>query len=183
MDFAAHISYRQEYSKRKVLIMRIIRYLQAGYLLHLMAIISIFMAFFFGKEFVLLQKSDAGLWKLLLFGYASTYFLTLILFSQFDARSRYQNYKMVKDKFFEYGFDPRLLKPFVFSRCQRDAIGVAARDMKFGKAWRKLTHQMGFRWYHLLPDLIVRSPRILFTKEYWRKTLLVKTYHSKYFLW
>lgn len=163
--------------------MRVIRYLQTGYLLHLMAVFSIFMAYFFGKELLMIWKSGESLWKQILLGYASIYFVTLIFFSQFDARSRYQNYKMVKDKMFQYGFDARLLRPFAYSRCQRDAIGVAARELEFDKAWKKLTFEYGFRWYHLLPAIVIRSPKVLFTKEYWKKTLFVKTYHSKYFLW
>ena len=163
--------------------MRIIRYFQTGILLHLMAIFSIFMVYFTGKEFLILFKSSGSLWKLLLYGFASTYFITLFFFSQLDARSRYQNYKMVKDKFAEYGFDARLLKPFMYSRCQRDAVGVATRELKYLREWKKLTHTLGFRWYHLLPTMIVRNPHILFTINYWSKTLFVRTYHSKYFLW
>ena len=163
--------------------MRIIRYLQTGSLLHLMAVFSILMAYVFGKGFLVLMESDGGTGKLILYAYLCTYFITLIFFSQLDARSRYQNYKMLKDKFYEYGFDPRLLKPFVYSRCQRNAIGVAARELDFENAWRQLIYKLGFRWYHLLPYFIVRKPGILFTKAYWSKTLFVKTYHSKYFLW
>lgn len=183
MELTAHISYRQVYSARKVMLMKMIRYLQTGYLLHLMGIFSMGMFYFFGKGFLIQMESEADLWKLILFGYATLYFFTLIFFSQFDARSRYQNYKMIKDKFYEYGFDARLLKPFIFSRCQRDAISVAAREFSFEKEWKRLTYKSGFRWYHILPRIIVRRPQMLFTKEYWSKTLFVKTYISKYFLW
>jgi hypothetical protein len=165
------------------MVMRIVRYIQTGYLLHLMGLLSILMAYIFGKQFLIFLKDDAQLWKIILVGYATAYFFTLIFFSQFDARSRYQNYKMMKDKFFEYGFDARLLKPFIYSRCQRDAIAVAAREFEFGEKMRKLAYDSGFRWYHLLPAMVVRRPRILFSKEYWSKTLFVKTYLSKYFLW
>jgi hypothetical protein len=183
MDFAANTSYQQAYSGRKILLMRIIRYSQTGFLLHLMAIFSIYMVYVFGKGFLILLKNDENLWRLLLFGGAGTYFFTLIFFSQLDARSRYQNYKMVKDKLYTYGFDRRLLKPFIYSRCQRDAIAVAVRELEFGREWKKLTYQYGFRRYHLLPTIIIQSPKVLFTRSYWSKTLFVKTYHSKYFLW
>ncbi|MEJ2596367.1 MAG: hypothetical protein P8100_14860 [bacterium] len=183
MELSAHISYRQIYSERKVLLMRVIRYIQTGYLLHMMGLFSILMVYFFGKGFLIQLKSGEAVWKLILFGYASLYFFSLVFFSQFDARSRYQNYKMIKDKFYEYGFDARLLKPFIYSRCQRDAIAVAAREFDFGMELRRLTFASGFRWYHVLPTLILKRPRVLFTKEYWSKTLFVKTYLSKYFLW
>lgn len=163
--------------------MNVVRYLQTGYLLHLMGLSSIILFFLFGKVFLFHWNSGAGVGKLILSGYASSYFFTLIFFSQLDARSRFQNYKMVKDKFYEYGFDARLLRPFMYSRCQRDAILVAAKEFKFEKAWKNLTLTSGFRWYHLFPTIIVRRPGVLFTKSYWSKTLFVKGYHSKYFLW
>lgn len=183
MDLIAHSSICETNSARKVVFMRILRYLQVGYLLHLMAVLSIFLFIYFGKEFLVLWKSNDGFLKLFLHGFGSGYFFTLIFFSQFDARSRYQNYKMVKDKFFEYGFDKRLLKPFVYSRCQRDAIQVAATDLNHSSEWQQLIRNWGFRWYHILPHIVVRSPKVLFTKDYWNKTLFVKTYHSKHFLW
>jgi hypothetical protein len=148
-----------------------------------MAIFSIFMVYFLTRKFLVLLNNGENTWTLILIGYAVMYFFTLIFFSQLDARSRYQNYKMAKDRLFYYGFDARLLKPFVYSRCQRDAIGLAACDLEFKKEWEQFTHELGFRWYHLLPDILIRNPRLLFTKDYWIKTLFVNTYHSKYFLW
>ena len=183
MEFAAHISFRPDYSGRKVVAMKVIRYLQTGYLLHLMCVFSVIMFFYFSRVFLNHWISGAGPGRLILTGYAGSYYFSLIFFSQLDARSRYQNYKMVKDKFFQYGFDARLLKPFMYSRCQRDAILVAAKEFQFEKTWRELTHSSGFRWYHLLPTMIVRRPLILFTRSYWNKTLFVKAYRSKYFLW
>lgn len=163
--------------------MNVIRYLQTGYLLHLMGLFSMALFFLFGKAFLFHWNNGASVGKLIFFGYATAYFFTLIFFSQLDARSRYQNYKMVKDKFYEYGFDARLLRPFMYSRCQRDAIRVAAKEFKLEGVWKQLTHTSGFRWYHLLPTIILRRPGVLFTKSYWSKTLFVKRYYSKYFLW
>ncbi len=183
MDFAAHISYRPAYTGIKVVRMRFLRFLQAAYLLHLMAMFSIIMVFFFGKRFLNLLEDGGRIWNYILYGFAGLYFLTLIFFSLFDARSRYQNYKMAKDRLFQYGFDTRLLKPFMYSRCQRDAIRAAAKDLNLEKEFKQLTYKMGFRWYHILPYIVVQNPLILFTKDYWNKTLFVRTYHSKYFLW
>lgn len=160
-----------------------LRYLQTGYLLHLITIFSVLMVYFLGAQFyeVIITVGNAG--QKLIFGYLTTYFFSLIFFSQLDARSRYQNYKMVKDKLFEYGFDFRLLRPFIYSRCQRDAIMVAAIEMNFFDDWKKMIHSLGFRWYHVLPHLVIRKPMILLTRDYWNKTLFVKNYQSRYFLW
>lgn len=163
--------------------MRVIRYLQTAYLLHLMALASIFLSYYFTKEFLLHWENTGSYWKLILYGICAIYFFTLILFSQFDARSRYQNYKLAKDRLFKYGFDSRLLKPFMYSRCQRDAIASAARDLKLQKEWKQLNNEFGFRWYNILPLIVKRNPLLLFSKNYWSKTLFVRTYHSKYFLW
>lgn len=183
MEFAAHICYQADYSDRRVILMRIIRYIQTGYLLHIMGVLSIMLTCFFLKKFLILLFNDGNTGSLILNGYASFYFFTLIFFSLLDARSRYQNYKMAKDRLFKYGFDKRLLKPFMYSRCQRDALRAAARDLNYGREWEQLRLELGFRWYHILPHLVVRHPGMLFTKKYWSKTLFVSTYYSKYFLW
>lgn len=183
MELVAHISQKEVYSGRKVLIMRLIRYLQIGYLLHGITIVSLALTILFAKMSLFQISPETDPFRLALYLFLTLYFLSLIFFSQLDARSRYQNYKLVKDKLFEYGFKIRLLKPFVYSRCQRDAISVAANELQYHTEWKQLILHLGFKWYHVLPHLVVREPRILFTREYWDKTLLVKTYHSKYFLW
>lgn len=160
-----------------------LRYLQTGILLHFITICSVLLAYLLGAKLIEIINSGGTKMQMLLFGFFTGYFFSLIIFSQLDARSRYQNYKMVKDKLFEYGFDIRLLKPFVYSRCQRDAIKVATVELNFYAEWKKMIHSLGFRWYHILPHFVVKNPLILFTKEYWDKTLFVKTYQSKYYLW
>lgn len=183
MESVAHISFKGVHPVSKIYLMRTLRYLQAGYLLHLITVASIFLFFAFGKKFMFLLENGGSMGSLLLFGYLTLHAFTLPFFSQLDAHSRYQNYKMVKDKIFYYGFDKRILKPFVYSRCQRDAISVAAYEMQYGNEWKSLIYSLGFRWYHILPHMIVRNPLILLTKQYWNKTLFVKHYRSKYFLW
>jgi hypothetical protein len=183
MEIITHTYHQTSFSGLKVFAMRTLRFLQTTYLLQLMSIASIALFFISLKAVLFLIKNAGTPGQMLLFGYLTAYFFTLIFFSQLDARSRYQNYKLVKDKFYEYGFDIRLLKPFVYSRCQRDAIAVAVREMHFSKEWRQFTGHLGFRWYHILPYLVVRNPGMLFTRDYWAKTLFVKTYRSKYFLW
>jgi len=183
MELITQTYHPTSYSGVKVFIMRAMRFFQTTYLLQLMTIASVFLFFMTGKELLFLIDNGGVAWQILLFGYLTAYFFTLIFFSQLDARSRYQNYKLLKDKFYEYGFDIRLLKPFVYSRCQRDAIAVAVREMRFEKDWKQFTGHLGFRWYHILPYLVIRNPNILFTRDYWNKTLFVRTYRSKYFLW
>ena len=109
--------------------------------------------------------------------------LLLLLFSQADARSRFQNYKQAKDLLYENGFDQRIIRLFTGSRCQRDAVRVAACDLGMGRQINAYFHAQGFRFYHLLPGFIFKRPGLLLTRKYWQKTLFENTYTSKYFLW
>jgi hypothetical protein len=119
----------------------------------------------------------------LLFGYFSLYGFTLPFFAELDARSRYQNYKLAKDKLYEYGFQDRVMKPFMYSRCQRDAVQVAANNLHFNDECKEFYKRYDFKWYHIIPRIIIQEPKRLFTKSYWKHTLLVASYKSKYFLW
>lgn len=111
------------------------------------------------------------------------YFASLVLTTQFDAYSRYQNYKMAKDLMHQYGFRKNLIKIFSKSRCQRDAFAEAARSLGYKKEIDNYFYTIGFRWYHILPVIILKKPTVLLTKEYWISTLFVSNYKSKYFYW
>jgi hypothetical protein len=106
-------------------------------------------------------------------------FISLPVFAQLDARSRFQNYKLIKDQLYLYGFNPRIMKLFIRSRCQRDAAITAAQESGMGKQCKNFFRNNGYRWYHLLPDAVVSKPGTLLTKNFWMITLFVKTYHSR----
>jgi hypothetical protein len=112
-----------------------------------------------------------------------SYFSSLVLTTQFDAYSRYQNYKMAKDLMYQYGFKKNLIKIFSNSRCQRDAFAEAAKSVGYKKEIDNYFYSVGFRWYHILPVIILKKPTVLLTKEYWITTLFVANYKSKYFYW
>src|SRR5882672_5712043 len=107
-------------------------YVRTGYLLHLVTLLEVVILctlFIKLDIYEWIQKGN-GLLKLgLLFP-----FISFPIFSQLDARSRYQNYKMLRDHFYFYGFHPRIVKPFIKSRCQRDAVIAAAKDLGFAEA-------------------------------------------------
>jgi len=92
---------------------------------------------------------------------------------------RYQDYKLVKDSLYIYGFQKRILKPFVKSRCQSDAAKTAASELGMSNQYREYSKSIGYKWYHLFPDVIFKNPAILFTKNFWSSTLFAKTYHAK----
>jgi len=165
-----------------VYLMRFIVFLRIAYLLHLMAIGG-FLLFYYAGQYAL-QIYPEGNWsQFYLFAFISLYGLSLPFFAEFDARSRYQNYKLVKDKLHEYGYEKRLLKPFVFSRCQRDAVQVAAKQLDYEKECLSFFYESGFRWFHIFPRILIVHPKTILTKKYWKQTLFVAHYKSKYFLW
>jgi hypothetical protein len=152
-------------------------YLKLGYLLHLVTmaelllLVSCFIHFDILKwlldDFVVLKSCSL------------IAFVTAPIFPQCDARSRYQNYKQVKDHLYIYGFNPRIIKPFSFSRCQRDAVIAAAEELGMEKECIQYFKEQGHRWYHLLPDFLYQKPGYLFQKAFWHNTFFAKYYQSK----
>jgi hypothetical protein len=90
---------------------------------------------------------------------------------------------MAKDLLYQYGFKNALIRVFSKSKCQREAIVEAGNSLGFKKEVNDYFYSMGFRWYHILPDIIVKKPQTFFTKEYWLSTFFVSNYKSKYFYW
>jgi hypothetical protein len=106
-------------------------------------------------------------------------FVTAPIFPQCDAWSRYQNYKQVKDHLYIYGFQPRIIKPFSFSRCQRDAVITAAEELSLEKECTNYFLKQGHHWYHILPDFLYHKPGYLFQKAFWLNTFFAKYYQPK----
>lgn len=156
---------------------RIISYLRAGCLLHLITLFE--MVFFSGLYFTFdifsWLKSDFLFLKLV----ALSPTVCMPLFAQLDARSRYQDYKLVKDHLHVYGFQRRILKPFLKSRCQRDAAKAAASELGMSQQCEDYFKGRGYKWYHIYPDMIFTRPELLLTKNFWLTTLFAKTYHPK----
>lgn len=169
-------------SRFYIWLMRARMYLLVGRMLHLMFVFGVVIFFIAGG--IALQYYTEGQYFLAgLFGYFCFYGFTLPFFSQLDARSRFQNYKQAKDKIYEHGFQARIIKPFVYSRCQREAVLMASKSLNKEKECLQLFRSMGFRWYHMLPRILIQHPSFFFTRKYWEITLFSATYKSSYFLW
>lgn len=152
-------------------------YIRAGILLHIVTFIEILILVLLYEQLhidIWLQ-SDAYFLKHIL----SVWLITFPLFPQFDAYSRYQNYKQLVDLFYTNGFDVRFVKPFIKSRCQRDAVMAAAQDLGYEKQCRNLFKTHGYHWYHLFPDVMFVNPKYLFSKNFWVTTFFTKRYVSK----
>ncbi len=152
-------------------------YLKAGILLHIMTLIELItlasLSIFYDPS----QWLNEG--NLLFKSLILIVFISLPIFAQLDARSRFQNYKLVKDYLWQYGFEPRIIKLFIRSRCQRDAVLTAASELGMQTQCKTFFKNQGYKWYHLFPDKIFSKPGFLFTKHFWSQTLFAKTYYSK----
>ena len=158
-----------------------LRYLKVGRFLHIMTLISLTI---FGWSFSYLEVSNS-IFDLIHFLYLflSLFGITVAIISQLDAFGRFQNYKQLKDKFYEYGFNLRLIRPFMFSKCQRDAILVASEDFDSKDKVKLYFYEKGYRWYHVLPDVFVDNPLLIFKMEFWNKILFTKYYEFQNYHW
>jgi hypothetical protein len=163
---------------KSIVLSRIWSYLLVGRLLHLITIIEIVGIFVFLPIIFRIETNHSvGLFCLKI--YLAGYLLSLPFFSQLDARSRFQNYKQIKDQFYTYGFNSRILNPVLKSRCQRDAALISAKELGMYDSCKSFFHDHGYRWYHIIPDFVFRRPQFLVTKYFWRTTFFAPTYQSK----
>jgi len=107
----------------------------------------------------------------------------LVIFALLDARSRLQDYKKAKDLFMENSFKPRVANLFIHSKCQREAVRIAAMDLGHINSLDRYYREKGYRWYHIIPDFALKRPSLILTPRYWKKTLFAPNYSSLYFLW
>lgn len=152
-------------------------YWKLGYLLHLMTIAELYIIVICFQNFDIIEWIQQGYAvpkSILLFQ-----FVTAPIYPQCDARSRYQNYKQVKDHLYLYGFQSRIVKPFSFSRCQRDAVLAAAEELGMEKQCKEYFIAQGHYWYHILPDFLFHHPAYLFHKAFWLNTFFAKYYKAK----
>lgn len=91
---------------------------------------------------------------------------------QADALSRFREYQRVRAILSRYGFRRRALRPVSTSRCQRDAALLAAEESGVRQQARRYFRDLGYRWYHILPDRIVSNPLYFFHPDFLKATFL-----------
>src|SRR6476661_5769662 len=143
----------------------IISYLKVGYLLHIITLIELFVSFvlFYFLDIPSWFVNDPTPMKIVVLSPLAV----LPLMAQLDVRSRYQNYKLIKDYLYIYGFKTRILRPFLKSSCQRDAAKVAADELGMLSQCQQYFKSNGCRWYHLVPDIVLKKPSVLLTRNFW----------------
>ncbi len=163
-----------------MILKRIERYFRVGILLHSIALMSLLIALFVSQYIRLSYRNDNFLASIL-FLWLTAFILSITILAELDVRSRYQNYKQIKDQIFENGYQTRIMKPMLKSRCQRDAAILAARESGLESRLRSYFSVHGYRWYHVIPDFVFSNPQFFFSKYFWMTTFFVKKYNSKHF--
>lgn len=153
-------------------------YLLSGRLLHFITFLELILIYF-ALPLVLKINTDNSILMLLLQFWLVGYLLSLPVLSQLDARSRYQNYKQIKDQLYIYGCNTLIFQPVLKSRCQRDAALISAKELGLYKFCDDIFKKNGYRWYHLLPDFVFKKPQFLITKYFWASTFFAPTYKAK----
>lgn len=98
--------------------------------------------------------------------------LTVGLFAMADGMSRYREYRRIKAMLLRFGYSERILEPLARSRCQRDAALLAAREAGHGDCARAYFTALGYRWYHILPDSVMRNPLAFLRPSFLRSSFL-----------
>ena len=94
--------------------------------------------------------------------------LISIILSQLDALSRYREYKRAKKFFTLNGIKYSFLRVKMYSRCQRDAIIQAAKELNLQEKVKEFYKLMGYKWYNIVPDRIMDNPFFVFTSKFWK---------------
>lgn len=97
------------------------------------------------------------------------------VFAEFDAKSRFSEYKRVKSLLDRYGWNEKVIKPLLYSRCQRDAGRLAASQLGYGDEVKEFYKDKGYSWYHIIPDYLIENPKYFFDKDFWKASFFQKT--------
>ncbi len=157
---------------------KIIVYMRTGRFLHIITLMELILIFIMVPILFRIDTSQ-DLFLTILRYFAIAFLVSLPVSSQLDAWSRYQNYKQIKDQFFIYGFDIRILKPVLKSRCQRDAALISASELGLKKECANYFKKHGYRWYHIIMDFVFQYPLFFFSAYFWRTTFFTPYYKQK----
>lgn len=120
----------------------------------------------------LAQLADGESARALAFACWGGGWLVVACFALADAVSRHREYRRIKAMILKFGYSERILEPLARSRCQRDAAVFAAVETGHGESARAYFAGLGYRWYHILPDLVVRNPFSFLSPKFLRSSFL-----------
>ena len=149
----------------------IIRYIKVAPFPHATTLTLLFVATTLYLEARFILNNGVSFYATALF-VLSGFFGWGVILCQADAFSRFREFKRIKAIFSRKGFNPRILKVVSTSRCQRDAALLAAKEAGFKHHARRYFKELGYRWYHILPDAIVKNPLYFFNPRFLQTTFL-----------
>lgn len=158
---------------------RWVSYWVAGKLIHISVAIFIIESYVFGILFMESYSNTSFFWIIfwgVLFGFSFIHIFLVLA----DGWSRFQDYKRAKDQLFFYGFHNKLINQYAHSQCQRAAFSTAAKELGFAKETKEHFYNLGYRWYHFIPDYIMKDPFFFYKKYFWKRTFLEKYYKPKF---
>lgn len=162
----------------KLYLNKFISYYKVGALLHWISLSTFIIGWFlYGRFLDSTVVNFSPSYFLWIFGIS--FFISNTILSEMDAWSRYQNYKQLKDQVSLFGYQNRLLKPMLHSRCQRDAAQEACNDLGYGNNCKTYFSSFGYKWYQIIPDFVFKYPLFFFSLFFWRTTFFTPYYAPK----
>ncbi len=170
-------------NRHRVVWNRFLRLLLVGRSLFTSAALGLLLCYWILASNAFGWSTGSGVFSRVLGGLLACWSIGIVILALLDARSRFQDYMRAKDLFYENGFKSRIAKLYIYSKCQRDAARLAARDLGLLELLDDYYLIQGYRWYHIFPDFVLKKPWIVFSRRYWRRTLFEPPYTSSHFLW
>ncbi len=104
------------------------------------------------------------------------------IFAMADGIARHREYRRIKAMLRKHGYNERIMRLVARSRCQRDAAMLAARESGCRGQAADYFKSLGYRWYHVLPDTVVRNPFAFLSPNFLRTSFLPgkKLSHDRY---
>jgi hypothetical protein len=156
----------------RLVLQEFFRYLQAAPFPHLTSLKASGLALLSWVEARHVLAQPDSTWAIWIWLVLTALFAWGVVLCQADALSRYREFKRVRRMLARYGFCPRIFRLVASSRCQRDAALLAARETGCRAQARGVFQELGYRWYHILPDVIVSNPLYFFHPRFLRSTFL-----------
>ncbi|SHJ17601.1 hypothetical protein SAMN04488096_109144 [Mesonia phycicola] len=97
-----------------------------------------------------------------------------------DSWSRFQNYKRIKDQLYYYGFQPKVANNYLVSKCQRHALKIACKELRYQKEHKRFLKLRSVKWYHFIPYFMIEDPLFIMKSHFWNRTFLEKYYAPKF---
>ncbi|MDQ7917366.1 hypothetical protein RBU60_07255 [Mesonia sp. MT50] len=155
-----------------------ISYWDVGKLLYLSLGLFILESILYGSQLIQSYQNNST-WGTVFWVICFLFSFVHIFLVLMDGWSRFQNYKRVKDQFYIYGFNIKTANHYKGSKCQRNAILVASKELGLEQQAVSFYKRQGIKWYYLIPDFMVSDPFFMIRSNFWARTFMEKKYIPK----